>query len=199
MVKVKNLKKTAKWVAPALFSPDIDRQVEIAMKEKDVRSAYKEYQGKPEDFVKSLKYHIGRENDNNYKLIKVSQYLDSFNKATVPIDTILDSLDYLGGIGLAAGGIKDLATLPGYLAYDFYYLGKTGDIAGTLKNIGYEGISWLSFGGLPHLLNHYTAQSEKYAAKKGSKEFLKNLEQRTVDFAGERKRREGLEDIAMAA
>jgi len=197
-----SIKKTVKWAAPVFFSPNLDNQVEKAMKRKDIKEKFLNYEGDPENFKNSLREYISKENTKNYRLIKTSNFVDSFNKATVPIDSALKYFYFMGGVGAVVDGAKFLATAPGYLAYDLYYLGKTGDILGTLKNIGYEGISWLSWGGIPHLLSHYTKQTEKYAAKKGSENFLKNLELKTINFEEEKAKKgklENLEDLAKAA
>ncbi len=194
-----SIKKTVKWAAPVFFKPNLDGQVEKAMKRKDIKKKFLDYEGDPKNFKESLRDYIEKENLGSYRLRKFSNFIDSFNKATVPIDSALDYFNIMGGVGYAAKGLKTLATAPGYLAYDLYYLGKTGDIFGTLKNIGYEGISWLSLGSIPHLLNHYTKQSEKYAIKKGSEKFLASLESKTISFEEERAKRENLEDLAEAA
>lgn len=193
------IKKTVKWAAPVLFKPDLDEQVERAMKRKDIKKAFLDYEGDPKNFKESLRSYIEKENLRSYRLIKFSNFMDSFNKVTVPIDSALDYFNIMGGLGYAAKGLKTLAAAPGYLAYDLYYLGKTGDVSGTLKNIGYEGISWLSLGSIPHLMNYYTKQTEKYAVKKGSEGFLKSLESKTISFEEEKKKKESLEDLAKAA
>ncbi|MBR9705781.1 hypothetical protein GOV14_01980 [Candidatus Pacearchaeota archaeon] len=184
------LKSTTRWAAPALFKPNIDKQVKKAMRKKEIKKAFNDYEGDPDNFKGKLKSYIEQENQRNYRLIKTANVLDSFNRATIPIDSILDYFSIMGGLGTAAKGIKTLAVTPGYLAYDLYYLGKTGDVAGALGNVGYEGVSWAVLGGLPHLLNHYTRQAEAYSVKKGSSNFLESISGKTYNFLEEKQKRE---------
>ena len=84
----------------------------------------------------------------------------------------------MGGMGSGARALLTLIKSPGYLAYDAYYLGKTGDILGTLGNIAYEGVSWLAPGALTHLINRYSHQADRYIIREASERFLKSLEDR---------------------
>lgn len=181
------VKEVAKWAAPIISGPDLDSQLDKAMSRKDISKAFTEYRGDPKNFRDSLREYIRQENEKNYGLIKFSRFIDSFNKATVPVDAALDYFNIMGGVGSAARGLKTLATLPGYLAYDMYYLGKTGDFVGTLKNIGYEGISWLMLGSIPHLLNNYTNQTDNYSIESASQRFMKGLEARTISVPTDEK------------
>jgi len=196
---------TGRWAIPRKIDPD--RQVEKAMKTREVRKAYLDYQGDPKEFRSKLREYIIQENSRNYDMRKFATALDSANKALVPVDAAIDYFTIMGGIGAAAKGIGTLGKIPVYLAYDAYYLGKTGDLAGALKNIAYETASWVSLGSLPHLINYYTHQADKHAAKDGSERFVKSLEESlekkvdTSEFgqAARKKKKIGLGRLAEAA
>jgi hypothetical protein len=185
MVKIK---KIAKWAAP--ISPNLDKQLEEAMSMRKVKEKYETFQGNPEDFKRLLRGYIERRNDTNSGMRKFALGLDSANKGTVPLDSVLDFFSIMGGVGTGARAIKTIAMSPGYLAYDAYYLGKTHDIKGTLGNVLYEGASWLMLGSLPHLINHYTHQADVYSAREGAYEFLDSLEQKTniIDLEKEKEK-----------
>ncbi|MBU0957519.1 MAG: hypothetical protein KKF56_01775 [Nanoarchaeota archaeon] len=173
------IRKVAKWAMP--LTPDIERQLDKAMKRKDIRDAYMEAQD-PEKFKGVLKDYIEQENAGISRMRKFGLALDTVNKATVPYDSLMDYLNIIGGgLGTGLQAIKTAAMLPGYLAYDAYYLAKTHDIIGTLGNIGYEGLSWLTLGSLPHLHNRYTSQADKYAVKNSSKRFLERLKSKGLE------------------
>lgn len=176
---------------------DIDKQIDKALKNKEIRKAYEEYRGNPKDFIEGLKYDIMQENYKNRRLKYAAEILDTANKVTVPVDSAIDASSILLGIGTAVKGIETLAKIPIYTAYDLYYAGKTHDIAGALKNLGYEAISWFTPGSLPHLLKHYQNQANSFAVKKGSEKFLNRLEKKIKVS----KNSEGmnLEDLAEAA
>jgi len=180
MSKKEKAKKVAKWAVP--IRVDVDKQLAKALKLKEIRKAYEDYSGDPSDFKSGLRAYIEQANAKNSRMRKFAAYLDTTNKATVPFDAIADYFIVMGGVGTAARGIKSLAMSPGYLAYDAYYLGKTHDVLGSLGNLAYEVGSWISLGGLPHLLNHYTKQADKYAVKEASKRFLDGLEKKTVSI-----------------
>lgn len=169
-------KKAAKWAIPAY--PDLDKQLKKAMGLSDVKAAYRDYKGDPENFKQMLTSYIERSNINNRRMRQAASVMDTVNKSTVPLDSILDYLNIVGGIGYAAKGIETIAKSPGYLAYDLYYLGKTGDVMGALANVAYEIGSWACLGSLPHLMNRYTKQSDRYSVKEASKEFLSSLKGR---------------------
>jgi hypothetical protein len=192
---VKATSKTAKWAAPILRGVNLNKQVDQALKRKDIQKELENYPEDVTNFREKLKEYINYENIKNSRLEKIAKTIDTGNKALVPVDATLDAFNILGGVGYAARGLVSLAKLPAYIAYNTYYLGKTGDVKGAVKNVGYELASWLSPGSLPHLLNYYTRQAEKYAVKEGSKKFLKSLRKR-------RKRRmpkKSLEEVAVAA
>lgn len=155
---------------------DLDKQLKNAMKRNDIKVALHKYSGSREDFESSLKNYIAIENYKNKNLERTAKTLDYTNKAIMPVDAGLDALGFLGGIGYGAGALVDVfVKLPVYSAYNAYYFGKTHDIYGVLKNIGYEAASWLSPGSLPHLMSHYIGQAENYATEKGSEMFLKGI------------------------
>ncbi len=194
--KTKTLKKTAKWAAP--FSSEVDTQVRKAMKMPEIRDAYENYHGEPENFRALLKEYLETENQKNKGMRRFAAGIDTVNKTTVPLDAVLEYFTIMGGVGTAARGIKTLALSPGYLAYDAYYLGKTHDILGALGNLAYEVASWISLGSLPHLMNKYTKQADKFTIKEASKRFLRGLEERT-SIIQMPKRGIDLEGLAAAA
>jgi len=186
MGKLEKAKKIARYVAP--IRPDLDKQVEKAMKRKDIKKAYKEFRGDPTDFRAGLRNYIEQVNADNKNLRRFAAYLDIVNKATVPLDVAIDAFNIVFGVGTGARAIKTLAMLPGYLAYNAYYLGKTHDVVGTLGQAAYELGSWITLGRLPHLVNYYTWQADRYAVKEGSEEFLENiggLEEKIIEFPKE--------------
>ena len=158
-------------------SVDIDKQLADAMRLPEVRKAYQEFKGDPEKFMEGLKSYIQAENGYDNNLRKLAGYLDTGDRALVPLDTTLDAAVIFGGLGTAAKGILTLAKLPIYMTYDAYYFGKTGDLVGTLGNAIYEAGSWFIPGSLPHLIGRYAKQAEKHATKKGSERFVKKIKQ----------------------
>lgn len=193
----KGIKKTARWALPV--KPDIDNQLKKAMKRKDIKKAFKEYDGTEERFMGRLKGYIERTNEKDHNLRKFALYLDAANKSLIPIDSMLDYANIAAGVGFATRGMLTLAKTPGYLAYDAYYLGKTGDLAGTLGNTVYELGSWFSLGSLPHIINHYTKQVDKHTTKKASKEFLMGLEKKVIVFPKKTAKDTNLEELSIAA
>ncbi len=168
---------------------DLDLQVNAALKLPEVRDAYKAFTGKPEEFISGLRDYIAQENYNSKNLLRLGTYLDYANRKLVPLDMTLDAFAIFAGVGTAAKGIVTLAKLPAYLAYNAYYLGKTGDLTGTLGNAAYELGSWFLPGSLPHLIERYKKQAEKYAISSGSKKFLgrvkntsRSLEDKLINF-----------------
>jgi hypothetical protein len=197
-------KKFANWAVP--IKTDLDRQLREAMRLKEVKYSYKNFSGDPTEFKNLLREYLERTNERNSRMRKLAAYLDSANKATIPFDAVTDAFIIAGGVGTAAKGIKSLAMSPGYLVYDAYYLGKTHDIPGAMGNAVYEALSWLSLGSLPHLINHYTRQAEKYNVKEGSKEFLKSdllksIDNKIINFEEEKakSKKADLEGLAKAA
>jgi len=154
----------------------LDKQLEKAMERSDIRKAYAGFKGEPSIFKKTLRNYIERENAKNHNLKRLAKTVDVANKASIPYDAVTDYFTIMGGVGFAAKAIKDLLFLPGYLAYNAYYVGKTGKIWDGLKNVGYEALSWFSLGGFPHLFSHYAKQADKYSTEQASKNFLKSLE-----------------------
>ena len=194
------VKKVAKWAVPAFV--DVDSQVEESLKDKMVQKALERYDGNIENFKNGLRGYIEYENQKNSRLRNSATTLDSANKALVPVDATLDAFSILGGIGYAAKGLVTLAKLPAYMAYDAYYLGKTHDLKGTLENTAYEAISWFVPGSIPHLLNRYTSQADRYATKKGIERFLYSLDKKLADVEElpvEERKGQKLEDMAKAA
>jgi len=198
MSKISKIKRTAKWIAPVVI--DLDEQLESALKRRDIRTAYKNYKGSPEDFKRELKDYLEQVNKENKNLRRFASYLDIVNKGTVPLDAALDYLNIMAGVGYAARAIETVAKAPGYLAYDAYYLGKTGDLTGALGNIAYEIGSWASLGALPHLINWYTRKVDKQTLNKATERFLKGLEKKIIDITPKKQtRKEDLEELARAA
>jgi len=120
----------------------------------------------------------------------------------MPIDAGLDAAGVLAGIGFAAKGLLTALKLPFYALYNAYYAGKTHDVKGAIKNFGYEAVSWMTPGSLPHAFNYYTHQAEDYAAEKGAERFLNSLERRAkvIPFPKKKPTRgsDNLEKIAQA-
>ena len=73
---------------------------------------------------------------------------------------------------------------------------KTGKTIDALKNAGYEALSWVSPGSLPHLLRHYTTQADKYVVETSSKNFLHGLEKKVLQLPKPKKTGESLEKLA---
>lgn len=196
--------KTARYAAP--FSPNTERQIGLALKMPEIRKAYKEFAGDPREFIDSLRRYIEIENSQNYVMRKLAGTIDTANKALVPVDAFLDYMAFFGGVGTGAKAIGTLAKMPAYLAYDAYYLAKTGDFVGTLGNAVYELGSWFLPGSLPHLLNRYSKQADKYSVREASEDFLKGLERiGCSEFEKKKQQKTGakksknLEELARAA
>jgi hypothetical protein len=192
-------KKVAKWAVPA--SPDIEKQIDKAMKLPEVRKAYLEYEGDPETFKEGLRKYIELENYDVSRMRKFATGIDTGNKSLVPFDAVTDAMIFAGGVGAGVKATTAVAKLPFYLTYDAYYLGKTGDLAGTLGNFAYELGSWFLPGSAPHLINYYTNQADKYATKEGAEKFLSKLERKASEFEKfkEKKSKSNLEDLAEVA
>jgi len=54
--------KFAKWAAPVIREPDLDSQLDRAMKRKSIREKLREYKGGLESFKDGLKSYISGEN-----------------------------------------------------------------------------------------------------------------------------------------
>ncbi len=200
MGKLEGMANASKYVAPSLVGENLDKQMYKALDRSEIKDAMKLYSGSDADFKKSLKLYISEENRKNERLNKVAGVLDAANKALVPVDATLDAIGWLGGIGFGAKALIDVfAKLPSYAAYNAYYMGKTHDTYGLMKNAGYEVASWFSPGSIPHLFEHYAPQAEEYSVKKGSEMFLKGLEKRSNVIRGDFGKKGDLEDLALAA
>jgi len=172
--------KTGKSMIASKFN--VGSQLEKALKMKDVQEAYRNYQGNPENFKQGLRAYLEQVYSENYKLRNFARTVDSANRATIPIDAALDYFNIMGGVGYAAKGLKTLAMLPGYLAYDLYYTAKTKDLLGGLViNPVYEILSWASLGALPHVLAKYSKQADKYMVKEASKRFLSKISRKNLE------------------
>lgn len=175
----KGTAKTAKWAVP--LTSDLDKQVDKALRRKEIGKAYEEYEGDKEEFVERLKKHIGYENQKNRRLRYFATALDTGNKALVPYDSMLDAFSILAGVGAGTKGLITLGKIPTYLAYDTYYLTHTGDVGGAIKNLGWESVAWFIPGSLPHLINRYTHQADDYAVKRGGENFIKSLKKGSLE------------------
>jgi len=201
MGKIKKIIDTAKYLSPLLRKVDLNQQLNVAMKLPDINEALEKYEGTGENFRETLKKYISQENYKNRRLKNFAEMLDTTNKALVPVDTGLDAIGFLGGIGFGIKGLIDVfAKLPLYVAYDSYYFGKTHNTYDLMKNIGYETASWFSPGSLPHLINYYTHEADNYSVKKGSERFLKFLGNKTNTIEPKfRNKGKDLEGLALAA
>jgi hypothetical protein len=194
----KGIGKTAKWAVPT--TANVEKQVKDALSDKEVSEAYSSYEGDSDKFVTDLKGYIERENYKNSRLKHLSDVMDVTNKALMPVDATLAAFNIFAGVGTAAEGVITLGKLPGYLAYDAYYFGKTHDLKGTAENIVWEATAWLVPGSLPHLINHYSQQADRYAVKKGIEEFLKKIKQKdNVISLDDYRKNKNLESISEAA
>ena len=175
----KGARKVGEWAVP---TDSLDDLVEKALNNKDVKQtvdeAVSEHGYSKDELEDRLRSYIEKEREDTKGMRYLSLTLDSANKAMVPLDSALDYLNVMGGAGAGSRALLTLVRSPGYLAYDAYYLGKTHDLKGTLGNLAYEGLSWLSPGALPHLLNRYSHQASKYIVDSASDRFVNSLKGR---------------------
>lgn len=200
--KMKTLKKVGKWAVPT--SGGLEKLVDKVMQDPKMKNLIEKTGNSREVLERMVRQESEKVYDDTKNLRRFATVLDTANKATVPVDATLDYFNLMGGVGTGARAVKTIATSPGYLAYDAYYLGKTGDLLGTLGNIAYEAVSWLSPGGLSHLWNRYTRQADKYMAKEVKKSVKERVEKGrdvVIKFPGvaEGEGEEGEEEREVAA
>lgn len=119
---------------------------------------------------------VGDAYAKNENLRRMAGYVDTADKALVPIDAVADYFKIMGGVGYGISAAKELVEAVFKLPYMAYYAIKTGDFLGALGNLLYEGLSWFIPGSLLDLTNRYADQADRYIERTAAQEFLQRLE-----------------------
>jgi len=168
----------ANWAVPIDASIPTDSRLEeivdrVVANDKNVRNVFEQSPGKEAGLKKQLGYIIQDSYHENRNLRRMSQYIDTMDKALIPFDVLADSLSLFGGpLGISLSAGKELIEMAPKLAYMTYYTSKTKDFVGAVGNLFYEGLSWFLPGSLLDLTNRYVKQAEKYLLKDAADRFL---------------------------
>ncbi|HLD13023.1 MAG TPA: hypothetical protein VJB87_05550 [Candidatus Nanoarchaeia archaeon] len=179
MSLLNKLRDAGKWAVPALVSPNVDDQLAKAKSYDPVRLALQGSKSRDEynRLEDVLRHHLVDTNAENGRLHHFAGLLDTYDHALVPVDAVADYMKIMGGSGFALSAAKEIVEAPAKMAYNSYYLGKTHDLMGFLKNIVYEGLSFLLPGSLLDLTNRYVHQADKYAVKQAVDRFDRDAKQ----------------------
>ncbi len=168
------LKDAGKWTLPVFKTPNLEDQLQRAKGYTEVKELFARTRSREEynGLEQRLRQHIEGVNYDHRNLYRFAKLVDTYDKALVPIDVVADYMKIMGGIGYGLSAGKELLEAPVKIAYNSYYLGKTGDLRGFFYNIIYEGLSFFLPGSLLDLTNHYLKQAEKYTVKNAVKRFV---------------------------
>ncbi len=182
------LKDAGKWAVPVFNTPNLEQQLAAAKTYEPVKALLARADSKEayDSLESRLRQHIEGANHDHRNLYRFAKLVDTYDKALVPVDVIADYMKIMGGIGYGLSAGKELVEAPVKMAYNAYYLGKTGSLRGFLYNILYEGLSFFLPGSLLDLTNHYLNQAEKYTVKTAVGRFVEEQKTGTApvhDFA----------------
>lgn len=172
-------RKTAQWAVPAssrLSESDLEAKVDSIIRDNsEVRTAFMGNPDKGESLRRNLGYAVLDSYEDNHNLRRFASYIDTFDKSLVPIDAVADYTKVVGGIGFFLSTMKEGIEMIPKLAYMAYYTAKTKDLIGTVKDLAYEGLSFLIPCSILDLTNRYVKNAEKYVLKNAANKFLYNL------------------------
>lgn len=187
-VTYKGIKRISSWAVPTesrLDKDGLDGVVDHIIKtNRKVRDIFSTNPDRGDRLRKELEYAVLDAYDENHRLRKLAGYIDTMDKALVPVDVIADYMKIMGGVGYGLSTAKELVEMGPKLLYLAYYLKKSGDLVGVVGDLAYEGLSWFLPGSLLDLTNRYANQAEKYVLKTASSKFfdrISRIDEKSID------------------